>query len=111
MDEFEPEDENGRPGFAMPGIWLLLAISVSLLCCAGVGFAISKSESQGMNASMLASFPVGFLLSGLAAALVTHFVARHPAVRAFAPLGCGCFGGLGLFAVVFLFFAVIFPSL
>lgn len=111
MDEFESEDENARPGFAMPGIWLLLSTGVCLLCCAGVGFAISQSETQGTNATMMASFPVGFLMSGLVAALVTHFVARHPAVRALAPVGCGCLGGLALFGVVFAFFAVIFPQL
>lgn len=95
----------------MPAAWLVLATVLSLVCCAGVGFSAYRSESGGVNSAMISSFPLGFLMAGVLAALVTHFVARNPTIRALAPVGCGCLGGLGMFGLVFVFFVAIFPAL
>ena len=107
MDEPAPE----APGFLMPGVWLVVALVVVLGAVGAVGAMGYGSESAGMMAAHLASFPLGFVCSGAAAAVVVHFVVKGGPFRIAVPLGCGCLGGGALFAGLMGFFAVIWPSL
>lgn len=95
----------------MPIAWFALAAIVGVLVAAGVGMAAAGSESAGVAASNLAAFPLGFVCTGAAVALVVHFVARGAGVRTAVPLGCGCLGGIGAFLALGLFYAAIWPSL
>jgi hypothetical protein len=78
-----------------------------------IGWAGANSESAGASAAMLGSVPIGFLLAGALAAVGIHLGMKTatPGVRLGAPFGCGCLGSLGLLALTFLFFEVIFPML
>lgn len=105
----EPEVEGPSP--LMPIAWAVVALVVTLASVACVGVFASGSESDGVFASNVAAFPLGFGCSGAAAALVVHFVVKRGPLRTAAPLGCGCLGGVGLLAGLFVFYAAIWPSL
>jgi hypothetical protein len=107
-----PVPDVDPPGPLSPLIWGGLAIFLTCAGLGGLGLAISDSESAGVVASMIVSFPLGFIWAGALAAIVLHFVKRaSPPVRLGTPFGCGCLGGIAMGAVAVLFFAVIFPEL
>lgn len=105
----EPEAE--RPSPAMPILWTVAALVVTVASALCVGVFASGSESDGVAASNLAAFPLGFVCTGAPVALVVHFAVKQGAARIAAPLGCGCLGGVGLLAGLFFFYAAIWPSL
>ncbi len=77
-----------------------------------VGIAAAGSESDGVDASLIAGFPVGFLLSAALGGLLIHVSGQRDAkVRIAGPLACGCLGGLAIFGLVVFFFFAVFPSL
>jgi len=105
------EPEEAKPGCLMPVGW---AIAAGIVACGGggaVGFAGAGSESAGVSAAYMAAGPIGFALAGAMGAGVVHFASRNASVRAGVPVGCGCLGGVALFALTFVFFAAIFPAL
>lgn len=107
-----PAPDLDPPGPLAPLLWGGIAV---FLTCAGLGgvlLAVSDSESNGITASMVVAFPLGFVWAGALAAIVLFFMKRTSrGIRIGAPFGCGCLGGMGLAAIAVLFFAVIFPEL
>lgn len=107
-----PVPDIDPPGPLAPLLWGGIAI---FLTCAGIGglvLAIADSESAGVMATMIVSFPLGFVWAGAVSAIVLHFVKRvSTPARLGTPFGCGCLGGLALGTLSFLFFAAIFPEL
>lgn len=84
----------------------------TFVCAVAVGMAIADSESAGVTATMVVSFPLGLLWCGAIAAVVTHFaIDRKSLVRTLAPIGCAVFGGCVALVIAGVFFAVIFPDL
>ena len=108
MDEQLPEE---RPSLMMPVAWVLVAMVVVAVCVVAVGVTGASSESAGVAASNFAAMPLGFVCSGASAAVVVHFLVKRGPMRMVAPLGCGCLGGIGLLAGLFVFYAAIWPSL
>ena len=107
-----PVPELDPPGPLSPLIWSGVALFGTCAGIGGLALAIADSESAGVMASMIVAGPLGFLWSGALAAIALHFMKKvSRPVRLGAPFGCGCLGFLGLGAVAFLFFAVIFPEL
>ena len=107
MDEF-PEE---RPGLLMPGLWMAAAAVTTLAVVGAVGVMGYGSESAGMLASNLAAFPLGFVCTGAAVAVIVHFVVKGGPLRLAVPMGCGCLGGIGLLVGLSVFYAAIWPSL
>ena len=113
MGSQEPGEQQVRPaGWLMPALWLAVAAFGSLIALGVVVVCAIDSETAGINATMAVAFPLGLLWSGALAGVVIHLMHNDkPAVRIAAPFGCGCLGGLVLFALVALFFVAIFPAL
>ena len=108
----DPGAETQPPGWGLVVGWLLVAFLVGCGGLSVVGLMGYQSESGGVLASYISAFPVGFALSGFAAALAVQLLHRKPGpVRMAVPLGCGCLGGLGLMLAAVIFFAAIFPAL
>ncbi len=107
---FDEEQEN-KPGCAMPIIWVVLAGLVVVVCGAFLGISASGSESAGVMAANLVCFPASTAVFGALSALVVHFVAKNIAVRIGVPVVCGCLGGVVSFMCLFVFFTAIWPSL
>ncbi len=83
---------------------------VSAACLLAMGLAAAKmSESKSMSLSYLfvPVIPVGFV------ALISAFFVRRQksAVAVGVPLGCGCLTWLGGLAGLWVFYALIWPSL
>jgi hypothetical protein len=95
----------------MPIGWALAAAVVTAVSVAGVGILGMNSESAGMEAANLAALPLGFVCSAAPVALVVHFLVKRGPARVAAPVGCGCLGGIGLLAGLFVFWSAIWPSL
>ena len=109
-----PAGQNApRPGFLMPGIWLGVTILVTLVMMAYVGWTASRSETAGVLATRSAAFPLGVVWAGCLTALAVHLFYKKGSkgVRVGVPLGCGCLGGVILFALIAVFFVAIFPAL
>ncbi len=102
-----------KKGCLMPGIWLGISALVSLAGLAYLGISAYGSESAGVTATWIVSGPLGLVWAGSFAAVIVHFAFRRgsTAVRAGVPIGCGCLGAVACFALVFVFFAAIWPSL
>lgn len=117
MDQPEPTSSTpapaGPPNAMIPAGWCGLALLSTCLGGGLIAFAGMNSESAGERAAIFGAIPIGFLLGGAVAAVGIHLGMKtaSPQVRLGAPFGCGCLGSIGLFALVFLFFAVIFPML
>ncbi|GDX80829.1 hypothetical protein LBMAG42_26400 [Deltaproteobacteria bacterium] len=107
MDEVPDEG----PSFLMPGLWMAATALVTLAVVGAVGVMGYGSESAGMLASNLAAFPLGFVCTGAAVAVVVHFVVKGGPLRLAVPMGCGCLGGIGLLVGLTVFYAAIWPSL
>lgn len=97
----------------IPAGWCGLALLATCFLGALVAWAGMNSESAGERAALFTSLPIGFLGGGALAAVGIHLGMKSASqgVRLGAPFGCGCLGAVGLFGLVFLFFAVIFPAL
>ena len=101
-----------KPGWLAPILWGVIGLVGTVILAAIVGVAAYDSESAGMTATYVVSFPAGFLWAGFWGALLFHFVTPNKrGVRVAAPFGCAFVGGVALLALIFLFFAAIFPSL
>lgn len=102
-----------KAGCLMPVLWLVVTVIVTLVCAAFVGLMAADSETQGMQATQVVALPFGFVWGGLLAASIIQIAWKKAstAVRVAGPLGCGCLGGIIMLALVFFFFAAIFPSL
>ena len=113
MDPTPVPTPTEAPNAMIPAGWCGVALVGTCLGGALVGWAGYNSESAGNAAAHFAALPIGFLISGALAAVGMHLGMKNasPAARLGAPFGCGCVGGIGFFALVFLFFAVIFPML
>jgi hypothetical protein len=97
----------------MPLVWLGVALFVTLVCAAGVGVMASGSETDGMNATYMASLPFGYVWGGVLAAAIIQlgWKKASPGVRIGGPLGCGCLGAIVFAGLIVVFFTAIFPSL
>ena len=101
-----------RPSPVAAFVWCGIALLVTCAGLAGLAIGIADSEENGVLATIVVAFPLGFAWSAAIAALATYFMRRlSPPLRIGAPFGCGCLGGGALFVVCALFFAVIFPEL
>lgn len=107
MDETPDE----RPSLLMPGLWIAGAAVVTLTLVGVVGAMGYSSESGGMLASNLAAFPLGFVCTGAAVAVIVHFLVKGGPLRLAVPMGCGCLGGIGMLFGLTVFYAAIWPSL
>lgn len=108
----DPASDSQPPGWGLVIGWLLVALLVGCGGVAAVGLMAYDSESGGVLASQITAFPVGFALSGFAAALAVQLLLRKPGpARMAVPMGCGCLGGLGAVVLTVIFFAAIFPAL
>lgn len=108
----EEEDEESAPGCAMPIVWSIVAAVVTVLACGGIGVMASGSESAGVSASQIAAFPLCAALSTVAVAIPVHFlVKKSTPIRLAAPPTAGCLGGILGVGMLFVFYAVIWPSL
>ncbi|MFH1437475.1 MAG: hypothetical protein ABIJ56_17345 [Pseudomonadota bacterium] len=105
--------EPPKPGCLIPGIWAGIAAVVTLIALVLVAIMASGSETAGVNATTLASLPVGVVWGGSLASVIIHLAFKKASskVRIGAPIGCGCLGGIFLLALVFIFFQAIFPAL
>ena len=104
--------EENKPGCLLPALWFGAAFLGLLIAGALVGWAGYRSESAGTRAAMVAAFPLGFLWSGaLGATWATFRPPEKALVRHGIPMGCGCFGALGLTLTLVVFFMVIWPML
>ena len=107
MDEARTE-----PGPLMPIVWWAVAMVAGVCLFLWVGVAGMGSESAGVQAAMIASLPVGFLLGGAVASIPVHLLVRgSTAGRLLAPAGCGCLSAGLVASLVMFFFAVVFPAL
>ncbi len=108
-----PGQDGPKPGFLMPGIWLGVAVLVTLVMGGYVGFAAWRSETAGMQATYAAAWPLGTVWAGAITALAVHLFYKkgNKGVRVGVPIGCGCLGGMILFGLIFVFFATIFRAL
>lgn len=101
-----------RPSLRWLFAWSLAAVVVTFASLASVGIAAYGSESAGVVAASIAALPFGFVWTGFFGAVVGRYLfTDNVAARRFAPLGCGCGGGLLFSFVVFFFFVAIFPAL
>jgi len=102
-----------KPGCLMPGIWLGVTALVTLAGLAYFGIAVSGSERAGVEATYIVAGPLGIVWSGCLAAIIVHLAMKKAStgVRAGVPIGCGCLGGVTLFLLILVFFAVIWPEL
>jgi hypothetical protein len=80
-------------------------LGLGILLLVGTVVGGMASESLGMNLAMLTPGPLGF---GIAATALTGKGASGTPAK---PLGVGCLVGFVLSVMVFVFFAVIWPSL
>lgn len=96
----------------MLGIFIVLTL---LFVCGGgfvVGVAGSGSETDGVNAAMGLTGPMCCSISGLlAAALAMLAMPTKPTAQLVAPVLAGIVGGVAGAVSIFMFFAVIWPSL
>ena len=108
-----PDPEPPKPGCLMPAIWLGATILITLICAVVVGGMASQSETDGVQATQIASIPFGFVWGGLVSAAILQFGWKKasPGMRAGGPLGCGCLGAIVMAGLVVVFFTAIFPSL
>ena len=97
----------------MPIGWSFLALLGTAGAVAGVAVALSSSESAGIQAAQIASFPLGFVLSAALGGLIVHIGIKRATtlLRVVAPLGCGCMGGLLMLGAVFGFVLLVLPTL
>lgn len=107
-------DEAGpSPSLLPPALISGVAGLTLLLSLAGIVVMAIDSESAGVQATMIAAFPIGFALTLFLMVWVAHFFFKRSSsvVRLGVPVGCGC--GAGLFSVLLavVFFAAIFPAL
>lgn len=106
------DEAEKKAGCLMPLVWFLIAGMGTCAGLAGVGIAVNDSETAGVEATMIAAFPLGLLWSGLLAAAVVHFVVPRPSLaRIFVPLGCSFVGACLALAATAFFFMAIFPAL
>ena len=108
-----PSPAPPRRGLLMPLGWSFLAVLGTVGAAAGVGLAVTESESAGINAAQIASFPLGFVLSAALGGLVVHIGIKRATtlLRVVAPLGCGCMGGLLMLGTVVGFVTLVLPTL
>jgi hypothetical protein len=105
----EPRPETGP---WMPIAWWSAALIGAVCLSLVVGVAGMRSESGGVEAALLAAAPLGFLLGGALGSVPVHLLVRgSTAGRLLAPVGCGCLAGAATLALVFVFFAAVFPAL
>jgi len=106
------DQQHGSPGWGCPAAGCLTAIVATAAAVAWIGFAAYASESAGVQAALLAAFPLGAVCSWALVALVVQLAGKESgAMRWGAPAGCACLGGAALLLVALLFFTTIFPAL
>ena len=117
MDELKSKDAPDpaaapAPGPVMPAAWCGLALMGLLVGGGLVGVAAYDSESAGVTAMYVATFPLAFLVCGALGGVAIHLAGKtDPKVRIGGPLICGCLGGGAILVLVILFFVAIFPAL
>lgn len=102
-----------KAGCLMPGVWLGISTLVTIGGLAFLGIMASGSERDGMDAAYIVAGPLGIVWAGCLAAIIVHLAMKRAStgVRVGVPIGCGFLGGVTLFGLILLFFAVIWPEL
>lgn len=99
-------------GLFVLGATVLLFALVFVASLAWVGFAAYGSETAGVRATYLVSFPLGATALAMLGAAGGHFLVKKSAAAKIAvPVVAGFVGGVGTLAMVLLFFELIFPAL
>ncbi len=105
-----PEPE--KPGCLTPIIWFVLGALLTPVGVAAIAIAANEGEEEGVVATLISSFPLGFLWAGFWGALAFHFLTpQSKGARIGGPFGCGCLGAVVLLVMTFFFFATIFREL
>jgi hypothetical protein len=106
------EKRHDGSGWGCPVTGCLGALVATIAAAVWIGIAAYGSETAGVRSTLLASFPVGALVSGALAAMAVRLAGkRSGALRWGAPLGCAFLGGAALLLAAVVFFQLIFPSL
>jgi len=112
-----PQDDEQRKRIRKLGLLMLGGFGALFLLVfvgggAWVGYAGYHSESAGVRAMYIATFPLGFSFFGLLAAAVGFFVIKESAaLKVAVPVVSGGIGGVGTLTLIFVFFEFIFPAL